>query len=423
MEKKNILVFPCGSEIGLDIYNCVRYSTYFKLIGASSTKDHGSLIYEDYIDGIPHITDPLIIPTLQRIIRERKIDAIYPTMDSVICELKRNESILGCKVVSSPYDVTALCLSKRRTYERLNGIVDVPSLYDKDNIPQYPVFVKPDVGYGAIGAKIINDSVELESAIKDRNDMLILENLPGEEYTVDCFTSREGHLIYASARQRNRVKSGISVNTVFVENQTEFLAFAEKINSEISFRGAWFFQVKRRANGELCLMEIASRFGGSSLLSKSIGVNLPQLSLFDVFDYDVDIIRNDYSVELDRSMGSRYNLQIYYDTVYVDYDDCLLLEKSRVNEDLVSFLYKCINRRIKVILLTKHMGNLDESLKQFRLKHIFDEVIHLRQDDSKWKYICSKDSIFIDDSYSERKSVKRRLNIPVFSPEMIDVLM
>ena len=423
MEKKNILVFPCGSEIGLDIYNCVKYSTYFNLIGASSAKDHGCLVYEDYIDGIPHITDPLIIPTLQKIIHERNIEAIYPTMDYVIYVLKKNESVLGCKVVSSPYEATALCLSKRRTYERLKGIVTVPHIYEKDRIQQYPVFVKPDVGYGAIGTKLVSDRGELEAAIKDRDDMLILEYLPGEEFTVDCFTSKGGRLIYASARQRNRVKSGISVNTSFVADQAEFLELAEKINSEISFRGAWFFQVKRRDNGELCLMEIASRFGGSSLLSKSIGVNLPQLSLFDAFDYEVDIIKNDYDVHLDRAMGCRYKLQFTYDTVYVDYDDCLLLDKTRVNEELVAFLYKCINSKKRVVLLTKHMGDLESSLKQFRLEHIFDEIIHLDQKDSKWKYIDSKTAIFIDDSHSERKSVKSRLNIPVFSPEMIDVLL
>ena len=45
--KKNILVFPCGSEIGLEIYNSVKYSTYFNLIGANSSDDHGKFVYEN----------------------------------------------------------------------------------------------------------------------------------------------------------------------------------------------------------------------------------------------------------------------------------------------------------------------------------------------------------------------------------------
>lgn len=423
MEKRNILVFPCGSEIGLDIYNCLKYSTYFNLIGASSVDDHGRLLYKDYIGNVPLVSDQTIIPYLREVVRNRKIDAIYPTMDSVISKLKRYESVLGCKVVSSTLEVSELCLSKSQTYNRLKGIVAVPQIYHIDDDIQYPIFVKPDVGYGAIGAKLVNNREELQSVLENNSNMLILENLPGDEYTVDCFTSKDGLLKFASARQRKRVKSGISVNTSFVENQTEFIDIANKINNEISFRGAWFYQVKRRTNGELCLLEVASRFGGSSLLSKAIGVNLPLLSLFDAFDYDVDILQNDYHVELDRAMGSRYKIDVSFDTVYVDYDDCLVLEKSVVNEELVSFLYRCLNRGVKIALLTKHVGNLKEGLSKYRLSLLFDEIIHLSPEDQKWRYIKSDNAIFIDDSHAERKTVKQMLNIPVFSPEMIDVLM
>ena len=41
---KNILVFPCGSEIALEIYRSLRYSTHFKLIGANSLDDHGKFV-------------------------------------------------------------------------------------------------------------------------------------------------------------------------------------------------------------------------------------------------------------------------------------------------------------------------------------------------------------------------------------------
>ena len=40
--------------------------------------------------------------------------------------------------------------------------------------------------------------------------VLIFENLPGEEYTVDCFTDRHGDLLFAGPRSRDRVRMGIS---------------------------------------------------------------------------------------------------------------------------------------------------------------------------------------------------------------------
>src|SRR5665213_4206811 len=117
--KKNILVFPCGSEIALEIFRSLKYSTHFNLIGGSSTDDHGKYIYEDYIGGIPYITDENFIPVMKKIADDRNIDAIYPTMDAVIVELKKHEEELGCKVISADLAVVETCLSKSETYKQL----------------------------------------------------------------------------------------------------------------------------------------------------------------------------------------------------------------------------------------------------------------------------------------------------------------
>ena len=69
--KKNILVFPCGSEIGLEIYRSLRYSIHFNLIGASSVEDHGRFVYENYIGGLPYITDSNFIDAIREIRKDR----------------------------------------------------------------------------------------------------------------------------------------------------------------------------------------------------------------------------------------------------------------------------------------------------------------------------------------------------------------
>lgn len=422
--RRNILVFPCGSEIGLDIYSSVKYSTYFRLIGASSVDDHGKFVYGEYISGVPFVTDPDFISTMARIVKEHQIDAIYPTMDLVITVLKEHEEELGCRVISSSLETTRICLSKELTYEKLQSVVRVPQIYNPSNIPQtaFPVFAKPKVGYGAKGTMKLNTQEEVDSFIKGKDGLLFLEYLPGEEFTVDCFTDKDGQLLYSAARKRNRVKDGISVNTFFVE-QDDFKEMAQKINEQIKFRGAWFYQVKRDKKGRLCLLEIASRLGGSSLLSRAVGVNFALLSLFDAFDYKVSVSKNDYYVELDRALENKYKTDIDFDTVYCDYDDCLILDKNKVNVDLVKFLYQCVNQGKKLVLLSKHEGNLMKELHEFRLDCLFDEIMHIDKESDKVDYIHSNNALFIDDSNAERVNVKNKLNIPVFSPEMIDVLI
>lgn len=423
--KKNILVFPCGSEIGLEIHNSVKYSTYFNLIGANSINDHGEFIYENYIDGLPFINSADIITELKKIVKEKHIDAIYPTMDLAIAILKKYENELGCKVVAPPLETVEISLSKEKTYDVLNGVVKIPGIYkDIAEVKEYPVFVKPKIGYGAIGTKLIKNKEELENFILNSdNENLILEYLPGEEYTIDCFTDRHGKLRYCSARTRNRIKSGISVNTSFADGQEEFKDFVKKINEKIKFRGAWFTQVKRNRNGELALLEVASRLGGSSSLCRGIGVNFAQMTLFDIFDYDIEVLANDYSIVMDRALDNVYKCDIKYNAVYVDYDDCLILDKTKVNTELITFLYKVINENKKVILLTKHEGDLKKELQNFRIENLFDEIIHINKEEEKSEYIKNPYSIFIDDSFDERKKVKKTKNINVFSPEMVCALL
>lgn len=428
--KKNILVFPCGSEIALEVYRSVKDSTHFHLIGASSVDDHGKFVFEDYIGGVPFISSPDFLPAVQKIVVERKIDAIYPAMDAVIEILKTNEASLGCKVVSSPAETTQICLSKKRTYQELSGIVKTPAVYEKDSLKadsQFPIFAKPDVGYGSRGAKKICSPSDLQTHLNAYPTCILTEYLPGKEFTVDCFTDATGKLLFAKARERARIMNGISVNTKPVcENPERFYAFAEKINGELKFDGAWFFQVKLDAQNQLTLMEVASRFGGSSSLFRAKGVNFSLMSLFQAFGIPVSVVENDYPVEMDRALDNKYKIGLSFKEIFVDFDDCLYLDRKNVNADLVAFLFQAMNKGIRITLLTKHddekLEPLDDLLDRLRIRQIFDRILHIRNDQKKIDFIDNSDAIFIDDSFAERKAVAEKFHIPVFSLDMIEVL-
>ena len=429
--KKKILVFPCGSEIALEIYRSVKNSIHFDLIGASSVEDHGKFVFDQYIGGLPFITEPSFIDAVKKIVEVEKIDAIYPAMDAVIEILKKNEGVLHCKVVASDAETTRICLSKSRTYEILKGVVKTPTMFTVEHLRKnqdlFPVFAKPDVGYGSRGAKKLNSMVDMESHLKQYPSCIMLEYLPGKEYTVDCFTDRMGNLMVVCPRERCRIMNGISVNTKPVnDNLDVFEVFAEKINSVIKFRGAWFFQVKLDNDGCLTLLEVASRFGGSSSLFRAQGVNFALMSLFDAFDVPVAILRNTYNVEMDRALDNIYKIDVKYSEVFVDFDDCIYLDRKNVNDSLIAFLFRCINNKIKVTLLSRHddakLGKLDNLLDELRIRSLFDRIIHLDPSQKKIDFIDNIDSIFIDDSFAERKAVSEKLKIPVFSLDMVEAL-
>lgn len=423
MKKINILVFPCGSEIGLEVHRSLNFSKHVNIIGANSVDDHGKFIYKKYIGDLPFIDSVNFSKKIKQVIKRNKIDAIYPTMDYVIFRLKEMEKELGCKVISSDLNTTKICSSKLLTYKLLNGKIKIPEIFSINNIKKFPVFLKPDVGYGSRGVCKIDSADKLKSVIFENPDKnyLILEYLPGEEFTVDCFTDRYGNLRFVGPRKRSRIVNGISVNTKMVNDRSkEFNKIANIINNNLQFRGAWFFQLKKDSKGCLTLLEVASRLGGSSSLYRGLGVNFALLSVFDAFNINIDIKLNKYKIELDRALSNKYKTNLNFDNIYVDFDDCLVINK-KINLNLISFLFSSFNNKKRVILITKHNGDIKKELKKFRIESLFDEIIHISKDDNKYRFIKNKKSIFIDDSFSERKMVSDKLGIPVFSPDMIEI--
>ena len=419
--KKRVLVFPCGSEIGLEINRALANDIHFELIGASSLPDHGKFVYKNYIEGLPYITDKNFLPDLISICERYKIDFIVPAMDSVILELAKHIDKIPATIIMSPAETCELACSKGKTYEKLKGVINCPKTYSINDNIDFPVFIKPDFGYGSVGAKKVNSKEELVAEYNKNHNIIISEFLPAEEYTIDCFTDRNGKLLFAGGRQRARVKSGISVNSYPVNNP-EFQTIAEKINSAIKFRGMWFFQLKKNKNGDFTLLEIAPRIAGTMGMYRGLGINFIQLALYDAMEYDVNVIKNDFNIEIDRALFARFKHNIQYDTVYMDFDDTILFGDN-INTDAMKFLYQAKNENKKVILITKHIYDIKETLAKYCISEsLFDEIIHLRKEDEKSNYIKHKNAIFIDDSFAERKKIIENCKIPVFGIDAIETL-
>jgi len=109
--------------------------------------------------------------------------------------------------------------------------------------------------------------------------------------------------------------------------------------------------------------------------------------------------------------------------VYIDYDDCIFSNDTGFNTDIMKFLFQCKNKNIKITLISKHDGNLEKKLESQGIKNLFDRIVHLKNNEKKSKYIDNTNAIFIDDSFAERKEIFENKSIPVFSIDMIEVLI
>lgn len=422
---RRIFVFPCGSEIGLEIHRSLKYSTHFELVGGASTDDHGRFVFENYIGDLPFHDAPEFADTLIRIVNEHRIDAIYPAMDAVADTLQGLAPRLPCRVIGSNARATAICASKSATYALLEGRVPLPTQYAAPETAKYPIFIKPDRGYGT------RDCLKAETPEIAKHFLaqwalrpfVLQEYLPGPEWTVDCFSDRHGVLRFHAARGRDRISNGISVRTSPKKDFAQtFATWAANINEALRPRGGWFFQARADDRGEPRLLEVAARMGGSSGLFRCQGVNFALLSAFDAFEQDVLIASNAYTLELDRALDNRYRLDVDYRHVFVDLDDCLII-RGKVNHQLISFLYKAIGEGKGITLLTRHSRDPLDTLRKWRMGDLFDRIVHLMPHEKKSTYVDRQDAIFIDDSFAERQDVAQRTGISVFSPDMVEALL
>lgn len=436
---KNVLVFPCGSEIGLEINNALKYSKDFKLFGGSSVDDHGKFVYENYIPNIPFIDDENLCSFLNETIEKYNIDLIYPAHDDVVLKLSEIKDKLNAHIVVSNEKTCDICRSKSKSYDFFKDCDFIPKMYEisKDDFDtieneknvetltkdEFPIFLKPDIGQGAKGVAIANNVNDLKHHFIENPNLIAVEYLPNEEYTVDCFSSK-GELLYCEKRERIRVKDGISVNAMTVKTEDKIKEIAKIINSRLTFNGAWFFQLKKDKNNQYKLLEIAPRIAGTMALHRNTGVNFPLLTLYSHLGIDVNIIFNNNNLIIDRALTNRFTYDIDYKRVYLDFDDTLFV-KGKINTYLMMFLYQCVNENKEIILITKHAHNIYKTLKELKIDlNLFNEIILLTKNDEKYKFMDTTiPSIFIDDSFSERLSIANKVDIPVFDLDAIESLI
>jgi len=416
-----VLIVPGGTEIALELRQALAWCKEVELYSAStSVSNHAPFVFAKHFY-LPMAMETGWLETLQQIIQRESITHIFPAHDDVLLALAENADKVNAKVVTSPLETCQITRSKQSTLHRLQAVVPTPRIFSGPAVvDSFPVFLKPDRGQGAQRTDCARDAEELKALLRSDPDRIIVEFLPGREFTVDCFSDRERGLLYARGRERRRIRHGIAMESAFVPNEC-FYDYAVRISSELKFHGAWFFQVKEDSQKQLRLLEVAPRIGGTSCLSRVCGVNLPLLSLYESERITVSIEAG-YIASVDRALISRFRTDIVYRTIYLDFDDTLLV-RGLVNTDLLRLLYQALNKGIRLVLLTRHSGNIPNTLKHYRLDSLFDEIIHLQPGELKATAIRDKEAVFIDDSFSECMAVHNECSIPVFTPSMIEVLL
>lgn len=426
MKKTNVLIFPAGAENALEIYEALKYNLHFDLFGASGKSDYAELLYPEdhYYIGDLYITDPNFVQNLNQLLDHFEIEWIIPTHDTIALYLEDHKNLLKANIVCSNKRAAYVARNKDVMFSELYGEPFVPKVYKAPyaNL-EFPIFLKPNIGEGAKNTCLINSQIEFVQWENKLDQMVVCEYLPGAEYTVDCFTDRHGELLFIGPRTRERINMGITFQSHRVPLTPELEYIASTISQRFGLRGAWFFQVKEDKNGVMKLMEFSVRMAGTMIFYRQLGINFPALSLFDAMGKDISILFQDYPLRIERCIKTAFRLTYEYDTLYVDFDDTLVVNNA-VNTTLIKLIYQSITQGKKVVLLTRHDGNLQDSLVRYRLSEsLFDQIIQIAPNENKSNYIVDNRAVLIDNYFSERKQVHDSLGIPVFDVDAAECLL
>lgn len=423
-KKTNVLVYPCGAESGLEIHLALKDVMNIRVIGASGKEDHGRMVYENYYGNFPLINDDNFIEALNNLIEKEQIDLIMPTHDTILVFMAKNAHKINTKIAVAGLAQAEICRSKKKIYTLFKDFDFCPTVYASlSEIKSLPIYAKLDEGQGSKGAFVVQQMSQL-SNLPDIENYVLMEYLPGEEFTIDCFTDRKGFVKFVGPRIRKRVFDGVCVNSHSVTLTDEINEIAKIVSEKIGIRGSWYFQLKKNDEGKFKLLEASIKIAGNMNVFRGLGVNFPLLMVYDYLDYDVQIMPNEYTIEGDRSLQSRYSIDLEYSTIYIDFDDTIT-KNGKVNANVIQFLYHQKTKGRSIHLITKHKFDLNETLENLAIhKGIFSEIIHLNMEDEKYLYIKETEKvIFIDNAYGERMKVKKELNIPVFDVDALNTLI
>jgi carbamoyl-phosphate synthase large subunit len=233
---------------------------------------------------VPLATDPSYISELVRICEAERVRMIVPTIDDELPMFgAAAEQFLdvGTLPVCSPVETALACDDKFETCRVLeaHGVAAARS-YLPSTLPadvQLPLFIKPRIGRGAIGAFAIKTPRELDFFLSYVPNPVLQEYLEGPEYTIDVLCDFNGTPLSIVPRERVVIRAGVIDRGRTVHSQA-LIDLALGACRALTFKGPINIQCRMCGN-EPAIIEINPRFSGGIPLTIAAGADFPKMLL------------------------------------------------------------------------------------------------------------------------------------------------
>ena len=231
---------------------------------------------------VPMATDEDYIPEVLGICESEGVRLVVPTIDDELplfgaarAEFTAQGAVVGC----SPEETSLLCNDKYATCAALTAAgVSAAATFLPAGLPAepaLPLFIKPRVGRGAVGAFPVRTREELDFFLQYVHKPIVQEYLEGPEFTLDVLCDFAGNPLSIVPRERVVIRAGV-IDRGRTVNDPRLTALAEEACRAIRFHGPVNIQCRMRGDVPV-IFEINPRFSGGIPLTIQAGADFPSM--------------------------------------------------------------------------------------------------------------------------------------------------
>lgn len=214
---------------------------------------------------------------LKQMVADWKIEAILPTVGEELLFVREALEGVEVKIMVSPQSSLEICHDKRKQYawmaEHFPQYMVPWSTADQADDMMWATFAKPAFGRGGRGCrKITMKELELLKQDPKASETIVMEELPGTEWTVDAFIAQDGTVPLIVPRERLALSGGISLKGRTVKREDVIQATRDVV-SRMGLRGPICIQWKADATGQPKFVEINPRLSGGLTITAASGAD------------------------------------------------------------------------------------------------------------------------------------------------------
>lgn len=327
MNPVNVLITGAGAPGAPGIIKSLRLvkEREVRIVGVDMNKDAVGFAMADKAHIVPKAADESFISALLAIAKEEGVHVIIPLVTRELEVLSAYKPLFEKEGIAvSVSDAEQLHIANNKfllmDHCRKNGI-PVPDFtlarsaqeFEQAvfgyGYPEKNVCFKPPASNGLRGFRVLTKSISrLDALLKEKPnsvltsleeimpvlqeadpfpELLVMEYLPGDEYSVDVLADHGTPLI-AIPRFREEITGGISSVGVVVQDK-EIEEYSLRIVSSLKLKGNIGLQFKRDGQGVPKILESNPRVQGTIVLCTAAGANLVYLGVKVALGEHVDL--------------------------------------------------------------------------------------------------------------------------------------